>query len=279
MTFSDTEAAKLALLVVFAMDMHTAAPTALQPAADPRLLPDWKLVGHITARDSLWRKGATMLFGGDTCYGFLAQNVADPTLFAAAIRGTNGIIEWLEDASFLPMPHPVAGKVESGFYGIYHSMSFRPLEGDVLPVASGIMFKVGAGRLICIGHSLGAPLAQFLTFDIATNAPDQVQGLYFASPRAGNAAFAKAFHDRVKTYQVFNYILDVVPHVPRGPDYTDLQGAMWISPHTSEARICFNLNCHHHLVCYASMLDFALLDWTHLWAADAAFSTCIKGPT
>lgn len=275
------EAAKYALLVMYAMDQHLAEPLSIYPTPDPRLAPDWHIVGYIGARDSLFHSDTLMGFGDQTCYGYLAQNLADPTLFAAAIRGTNGLIEWLEDGQFIPTAHPVAGKVESGFFGIYHSMNYMPIAGGTYPVAAGIALKVGsAGRLVVLGHSLGSPLATYLTFDLATPIllGDRVEGVFFASPRPGDAKFAQAFGNRVKNYRVINYELDVVPHVPRGPDYCDLPNVTWISPHDAQTRICFNLNCHHHLICYAAMLDYALRDWMHLDLADAPFATCIKGP-
>ena len=274
------DAAPYALLVMYAKAMHCAEPTSLAPVPDARLAPDWRLLGYITARDSIFRSGDLMGLGDQTCYGYLAQSTADPTLFVAAIRGTNGIIEWVEDGQFFPVTHPVAGKVESGFWGIYSSMNFMPVTGGTYPVAPGIELEIGTkGHLIVLGHSLGAPLAAYLTFDLS--APpvetDRVQGLYFAMPRAGDVHFAQGFDARVDDYQVFNYELDVVPHVPRGPDYCDFSKVIWISPHDAKARICFDLDCHHHIICYAAMLDYALLDWAHMPSADAQNASCIRG--
>jgi len=104
------------------------------------------------------------------------------------------------------------------------------------------------------------------------------QGCYFASPRPGNAVFAKAFDQRVLTYHLWNYELDVVPRVPAGPDYTDLPRVNWIGINAAQARISFNLACHHHLTSYCAMLNYALLDWANLSLCDAKNAACIKGP-
>lgn len=279
---SNEQASKLALLVLYAMDQFCAEPASLAPAPDPRIGADgWKIVGYLTAKDCIWRSAAPIDFGDTVCYGFLAQRIDDPKSFALVIRGTKGILEWIEDGQFLPVAHPVAGTVEAGFWGIHLSMEYRPVSGGAVPAAEGINAEVSDGRLIVLGHSLGAPLATYLTFDLA--APEllggRVQAALYASPRPGNAAFGAAFSARTAgAYQLWNYSLDVVPHVPFGPDYEDLPNATWITPATAMARICFSLDCHHHITSYAAMLDDATENWSALPAQDQAFAACIKGP-
>jgi triacylglycerol lipase len=56
------------------------------------------------------------LIGEVVSFGFLA--VSDAKELVAAIRGTDTILEWLRDASFLMVPCPVAGAnglTEDGF--------------------------------------------------------------------------------------------------------------------------------------------------------------------
>ena len=279
---SRSEAAKLALLILYAMDQFIAEPSSLAPAPDPRLARDgWEVLGYLTAKDSLWRRGALVDFGDTVCYGYLARRVDDPKSFAVAIRGTNGILEWIEDGQFLPVAHPVAGTVEAGFFGIYSSMEFCPVGGThPLPAAAAIDALVGDGHLIVLGHSLGAPLATYLAFDLASTAylGNRVQAALFASPRPGNADFGAAFDVRLAgAYQLWNYSLDVVPHVPLGPNYADLPKATWITPSSSQARICFSLDCHHHLTSYSAMLDYGLEDWAKFPAQDQDLVSCIKG--
>jgi triacylglycerol lipase len=276
---TSTEAAELALLVNYAMDQYQADPTSLAPTPDPRLSPKWRVLGYLTATDSLFRAGQTVELGDTVCYGYLAQVIEKPDVYVAAIRGTNGILEWIEDAQFLSVPHPAGGTVEQGFYGIYRSMQYRPIGGEILPAARGVSNAVGKGSLIVLGHSLGSALATYLTFDLAHPGKlgPRVQGCFYASPRTGNADFVKVFDERVQTYSLWNYELDVVPRVPFGPDYTDLTRCTWIETDAAQARIRFDLTCHHHIVVYAAMLNYALLNWQQMPAADCACAACIKG--
>jgi len=274
-----SQGAQLALLVINAMDGHEAQPISLAPPI-PRLEPNWKLLGHVTGNDVLFRIGRAMALSDPTCFGYLAQSTADPALFAVAIRGTYGILEWIEDGKYLPMAHPVAGKVESGFFTLYETLQYRPLgTQDGFPLAQALGSVVKDGRLQVIGHSLGAPLATYLTFDLADKAilGDRVEAVLFASPRPGNADFGAAFQSRVGAYSLWNYELDLVPRVPIGPDYADLPGRQWITLENAQARIAFSIDCWHHLLSYCSMLDFNLLDWAKA-GIDAPYVSCIKGP-
>lgn len=98
---------------MYAEDMYSAAPGTLNPAADARIAAaGWNVVSYVTAQDALIpAKGAsnrklTVDHGKRVFYGFLAQNPASPTSYVAAIRGTDGMIEWVIDADFVPIPHP-----------------------------------------------------------------------------------------------------------------------------------------------------------------------------
>lgn len=277
---NNSEAANLGLLLTYAMDMYVADSASLAPAPDPRLT-DWKIVGYITATDSIFRALKSMALGGTVYYGYLAQSISKPDSFVAVVRGTDGIVEWIEDAEFSPVDHPTAGKVEAGFFGIYGSMQYRSVGGDILPAARGIANAVGQSSLTVLGHSLGSALATYLTFDLAhpVRLEKRVRGCFFASPRPGNADFATAFATRVAAYSVFNYALDIVPRVPMGPDYCDLLNATRLEPNGIQARIGFSLNCHHHIVCYCSMLDYALQDWPKMPPIDLKCVGCIKGPS
>lgn len=274
---TNSEAAALGLLVVYMMDMHVSDRASLAPKPDARLLPGWKLTGYLTGDDCLFRCGRTADQGDAVCYGFVAESLSEPGQFVAVIRGTDGIIEWAEDAQFNSVPHASGGRVEAGFWGIYNSLRYRPLTGGPVSPVLGLAKEVGNGSLTIIGHSLGGPIATYLTYDLAKLLPKQTSMLVFASPRPGNAAFAQAFESRVPQYQVFNYELDVVPRVPFGPDYSPLKRVTWLSPVNVQARIAFDLGCHHHVVCYAALLDYAAADWPNMPAADRECAACIKG--
>jgi hypothetical protein len=271
--------AQLAVLVQYAMDMHDGQRGSLAPPPDPRLSPDWILVGHLTAKDCFFRIGPAAL-GEVVHYGFLAQSAADPGQYVAVIRGTDGLVEWAEDAEFLALAHKSGGTVEQGFWGVYSSLVYAPLaQPGPLPAYLGLSRAIGPdGRLTVVGHSLGAALATYLTYDVAEQIPGRAAGRFFASPRPGNAALGKAFDTLVADYQVFNYARDVVPQLPYGPDYSTLPKVSVISDQASQAIVRDYLTCFHHVICYAARLDYALADWHKFGDRDASLTGCILGP-
>jgi triacylglycerol lipase len=250
----DADAARSGLLVRYAEDMSGAA---LFAPADPRLSVEWNLLGHLISTDVVGS------IETQVCYGYLAESKAAPGTFIAVIRGTAGVLEWIEDAEFTLRPYASGGvsggNVEDGFWGIYERMQYCKLGTTALtPVAASIAAAVGDGSVKVIGHSLGSAIATYLTLDLAFLVGDRVSGCFLASPRPGDDAFGALFHEKVKDYRVLNYELDLVPRVPRGFHFSDLPGATTISPDSAEARIKFGLGCNHHVICYISMLDYTL---------------------
>jgi hypothetical protein len=64
-------------------------------------------------------------------YGFVARCNSDPYQHVIAVRGTEGWVEWWDDAVFVPTtfkPAPSAGLVHSGFYRIYRTMRLHKYE-------------------------------------------------------------------------------------------------------------------------------------------------------
>ena len=273
------------LMVMCAADMHKTYPNQIAPPVDGRLGANWTVVGYLTAVDAILIPKGQMGQGAEVCYGVLARNLADPTTYVVAVRGTEGIVEWIEDAQFVLINHPSgAGRVEGGFWNIYASMRFKVNSDDEgLPAKDGIAAAIGPTATVTVaGHSLGSALATFLAFDLAspTLLGTRASACLFASPHPGNDAFVSAFDALLAgRYVLYNYFLDAVPRVPFGPDYAHLPGVSDLRPSDAEARIRFDLGCNHHIVCYCSMLDYAQTDATPKVAVDQACVLCIKGPS
>lgn len=273
------------LMVMYAADMYETFPQEITPPVDGRLSADWTVVGFLTAVDAIFRPKQLMNLGSEVCYGVLARSLADPTRHVVAIRGTQGIAEWAEDAQFVSISHPSgAGRVEGGFWNIYASMKFKVSDTDGgVPAKDGIAAAVGTdGTVTVAGHSLGSALATYLAFDLADpgSLGARASACLFASPHPGNSVFANAFDAALSgRYVLYNYFLDVVPRVPFGPDYAHLPAVTDLRPSDAEARIKFDLGCNHHIVCYCAMLDYAQTDATPKIAADQTCVTCIKGPS
>jgi hypothetical protein len=223
-------------------------------------------VGYITGDDSLLRKGPLQSKGQTVCYGYLARHASGELV--AAVRGTDGFVEWIEDGEFLPIPyapqiavpagpHPIL--VELGFWTLYASMELiSPAGAPLGALAPAIVNAAGSsGPVTVVGHSLGSALATYLTLDLARGSLGaRVSACLFASPHTGNQAFASLFDQSVADYRLFNYILDVVPRVPLGPDYAPLPKRTVLRPETAEARIRVDAGCNHHVICYCAMLDY-----------------------
>ncbi|MBB3178424.1 lipase family protein [Variovorax sp. Sphag1AA] len=273
------------LMVMFAADMHTAFPSAIAPPVDGRLSADWSVLGYLTALDAVFRPRQSMVEGSEVCYGVLARSLANPSQHVVAIRGTQGITEWIEDAQFVSINHPGGhGRVEGGFWNIYASMKFKvdAKDGGV-PAKEGIAKAVGpAGTITVAGHSLGSALATYLALDLADAdlLGARTSATLFASPHPGDSTFVNAFDAALSgRYVLYNYFLDAVPRVPFGPDYAHLPDVTDLRPSDAEARIRFELACNHHIVCYCAMLDFAETAETPKIAIDQSCVSCIRGPS
>jgi hypothetical protein len=105
-------------------------------------------------------------------FGFIAQDPAGNVVIA--IRGTEGIFEWVQDIKFGLVPCPFlsgAGLTEDGFTDVYESLRIAkdtasPRLVDALPTMA---FPHSVTSLTICGHSLGGALATLLALDVAAN--------------------------------------------------------------------------------------------------------------
>jgi len=289
MNITDQQALAFGLLAMIAEDMYDAAIGSLNPPADSRVAAfGWTIVGYLTAQDALFppknapRKTLSLDPTKRVFFGFVAQSTGEPTSYVAVVRGTEGIVEWVIDAEFLLIPHPrhPAVQVEQGFWNIYQTMSLaNPATGLTTHqnAAEGVAELVGAGELVVTGHSLGSALATYFTDDLAERLGQRVSACLFASPRTGDAAWANLFATTVNQYRLFNYILDIVTHVP-SVGYATLPSASVIQPATAQAGIRLDIFCNHHAICYCAMIDYKDTMAAPATAQDAASKSCISPP-
>jgi triacylglycerol lipase len=303
MPSTNSAAAVYGLLAMHAMDMYRLeedplkppTPGSLTPPAAPGLVAaGWTILAYITGNDSLLPKGPPKgplpLVDRTVYYGYLAERA--PGEMVAVIRGTDGFVEWIEDAEFLPVPYsPQIGLpaglgttlVERGFWTLYASMQLiNPAGAPLGALAPAIAAAAGpAGMVTVVGHSLGSALATYLTLDLARgDLGGRVSACLFASPQTGNQAFVKLFDQTITNYRLFNYILDIVPRVPLGPDYFPLPRRTVIQPATAEATIRVDIGCNHHVICYCAMLDYegTMKATTPVPAGEEGSAVCILGP-
>jgi predicted lipase len=162
----------------------------------------------------------------------------DPTTGDAviAVRGTEGIHEWMQDAHFLLMPCPFlagAGRTEDGFTAVYLSFTTDPAPGSpsVVKALAGLQWRKPVKTLTMCGHSLGGALVTLLAMDVVTHTEFTDPMVYsFASPRTGDGTFAATYNHIVpRTCRIANR-MDLVPKLPLPPLYEHVTGLYDLNP-------------------------------------------------
>lgn len=184
-----------------------------------------------------------------------------------AIRGTEGILEWVQDAKFLAVPCPFlssGGNTEDGFTAMYDSMTVNPAGGSptVLKALATLSWKKPVTSLTICGHSLGGALATLLALDVAANgaAPFNSPTVYtYASPKTGDPLFAATYNHVVpNTFRIANR-LDLVPKLPLPPLYDHVSGLFELNPIKlgvpPKVLVKFEIPCEHFINSYLHLLS------------------------
>ena len=270
MPISNTTAVDYGLLALCAEDMYRDGGPQLTPKADDRIkAAGWTVVDYLSVAepklfvDSQGKKQIRADRSSRIFFGFIATKGDDVIV---AIRGTERAIEWLIDATAILVPHPsypTTCKVELGFWSIYDSLSVSDMNTGAVKyhlAAEGIAAMAGEGQVIITGHSLGSAVATYLFEALCARGVKKLAACLFASPRTGDAPWCKQVDISTAkagaSYDVFNYYVDLVPHVPPRPLFQTLSGATWLYPDKVDASIRLDIGCDHHLVCYCAMLDY-----------------------
>ena len=77
---------------------------------------------------------------------------------------------------------------------------------------------------------------------------------------------------------MYNYILDLVTHVP-SLGYATLSKATVLEPSKAQANIRLDIFCNHHVICYCAMIDYAAAAAAPTVPGDAKCKLCISPPT
>ncbi|HXR39240.1 MAG TPA: hypothetical protein VN776_09105 [Terracidiphilus sp.] len=225
-------------------------------------------------------------------YGIVAHSVEEHGASIVAIRGTEGAIEWIDDAAAILVPFrqiPSAGRVAFGFDKIYNSLKVvkytpraaRELAAGAEPEAYTGSFGEQLEQLaishererglepaiegrarpkrptVVTGHSLGAALATLFVMENDEKGKFDISSLCtFASPRVGNMEFVHLFNRLpINSWRIVN-IRDVVPrlppHIPILLDYGHVDVAY---PFDSSTFARNSLVCWHSMDTYQHWLD------------------------
>lgn len=142
---------------------------------------------------------------------------------ALAVRGSKNLANGVKDLSigFKPLPFPgCAGcQVHAGFQSVW-----QDVEEKVMQVLADTGCTPGSNQssLLISGHSMGAAVGTLAMFSLQARGYSVEQAYSFASPRVGNAAFARAFKAWFRaTPPMFRvtHSVDVATQVPPYPLY------------------------------------------------------------
>jgi hypothetical protein len=248
---------KAAETILPAITASTAGQTL--PAAYDSDSVGYKVVGTILGSDL-----ATNMNPGRgnriVSFGFILQAPNNDAVIA--IRGTEGIREWIHDFEFLTAKCPFlagAGKTDDVFTAIYNSLRVATTSARLADAVAALPYNHAINSLTICGHSLGGALATFLALDVAANTSFKNPTIYtYASPRTGDALFAHTYNQLApNTYRIANRV-DIVPKLPLPPLYEhvarlyELNSVKLIPP---TFLVKCELACEHHMTSYLHLLS------------------------
>ena len=197
--------------------------------------------------------------GDIVTFGFLA--VSGSKELVAVIRGTDTILEWLHDGSFLMVPCPISGAhgfTEDGFTSVYRSLRIGRANNTLCAKDSikSYLDTGAATNVIVCGHSLGGALATFLTLDVGLNTSCHAPTAYtYASPRAGDHIFAGAYNAAIAaSYRIANrqdLVPKLPPILPLTYEHVNTQYELNPPPNSIDPTIA----CMHHLTSYLWLMS------------------------
>jgi triacylglycerol lipase len=274
--------------VAAAYNMYAVNNDDLHPAPKD-IPPGWELSAWINMSDFL------IQITEPKFYGIVVHELASPDNRIIAIRGTEGIVEWLDDAASIVMVPfrqvPSAGRVAFGFDNIYSTMKVVPVPAAAPTLASaaepeltgsfgdqleqlalrreaerGVAHEFAEGRTrrerptVVTGHSLGSALATLFVLENSAKGKFDISlSSTLASPRVGNLEF-KHFFDALPltSWRIVN-TRDVVPKLPPTiPFILDYEHVAVGCPFDSSLFAKKNLGCYHSIDTYLHWLNGSL---------------------
>lgn len=225
------------------------------PIGAPGNQVNYKVVATVYGNDLVTPKNAVAA-NQFVSFGLVLQ---DPTgSVVIAIRGTEGIIEWLQDADFPQIACPVvpgSGKTEQGFTDVYMSLCMTPNANStrLVQALAGLPFPIAVTSVTICGHSLGGALVTLLGLDVTANTPFKLPTVYsYASPRTGDSQFVDTYNQLVpNSFRIANR-LDIVPALPPAAfNYDHVDTFVELKP---GIKVRIDPFCRHHLTTYLYVL-------------------------
>lgn len=193
-------------------------------------------------------------------FGFVARSPGPGTDFVVAIRGTDNIYEWIQDARFGKKEFPFlsgAGDTEDGFTDLYSSLRIAPDDSAqrVVDYLRGLLAGVPGATLTICGHSLGSAITTLLAIDAVGNQAFANPTVYtFASPNVGDGLFASKYESLVPNTSRIADVADIITHLPPRllVGYVPVGQTFLVNP---AGKVKMDVMCFHHLTTYLYLLS------------------------
>ena len=250
--------------IAAAAQQYTSDPSQLNPATVAGMPAGYTLVRTIQMSDFFGSQESRAFYG-------LVAVGGDPKTAVVAIRGTETTTEWWDDFHWDLVPFTQVtdgGNVAQGFLDIYNTFgTMGPGPAQVSEASGTFAAQVARAAadglaadlnpalpVVVCGHSLGGALATLLVADLTANTPLKPQAWTFASPRAGDAAFAARYGAlSTVSWRIYNQV-NVVPYFPI--DVTDnYQPVTTGYAINSLGKAKWSIGCAHALNTYMHVLS------------------------
>ena len=283
--FDPADAVDYGLLIEAVYTMNANAAGSVTPPTQSDFPSEYNLTAWVQMKDFVLASTALKF------YGVIAQSVAEPHRFVLALRGTEGAVEWLDNATSVwktPFKIPGSGSVSVGFNTIYETMEIvetpsstpdapgaATAKPQTLRAEGGFSSQVAAHlrrrgptaaartasaalgpteTLDVAAHSLGGALATLYVMENASTDKIPNPILYtFASPMVGDATFVTAFNKLALTSWRIVNSSDVVPMLPSG--LLGYQHVATAKTYSSTGLVQPNVGCWHAMATYLSLID------------------------
>ncbi|MGO8671576.1 MAG: lipase family protein [Capsulimonadaceae bacterium] len=196
-------------------------------------------------------------------FGFVAAAAtpsADGTTdVIVAIRGTESVWEWIQDARFLMTQFPFvpdAGNTEDGFTAVYSSLGVKTDTGltRLVDALQAAIAPLGPVSITVSGHSLGSALATLLGIEIASLGLPNLTVITFASPCVGDAAFVARYNALVpNSWRIANQV-DIVTHLPPSI-FAEFEQVNTVYQMNFFGKVQTSLVCFHAMTSYLHFLS------------------------
>jgi hypothetical protein len=189
--------------VNYAYEMFENNPGNLSPPTPPDFpTNDYKIVANLTAVNP---------WAGREFFGFVAapNNTASPVILA--VRGTDGLPDWLNDFDIVPASFVVPNTwVAGGFSNLFTTLQWTA--PGAAPVELKSMLATANGGVAFAGHSLGGAIVTMMALDFWYKNPPKIPFTIYtaASPAVGCSNFAQQFNRVVPNSSRFINDLDAV---------------------------------------------------------------------